>query len=227
MVELTGLPLVLCSENIDNVNISGAMRIKTGKYDNMTSTILHKYQDRPGEWENLSLCEYFHAVNNRNEHDNIVIPHFIGMTSTPTFPVTASYARATLIIHKPWRQAYFHKLTDTDCIQQFAKSIKDKTFPASVIMTYEKVKIQHSEDRTYVEPVQRTETFESDDHGITQEEAELIRLMSSLTANMGKSVNIKGAEYSRGTDYDWSKRIYNVSSKYTLHMKRIYNQPIF
>ncbi len=221
MVELTGLPLVLCSETIENVNISGAMRIKTGNHDNMASTILLKYQDRPEVWENLSFCEYFHVINNRDEHEKIVIPHFIGMSSTPTYPVTTSYARATLIIHKPWRHAYFHKLSDADCIQEFSKSIKNKTFPASVIMTYEKVKLQHSENRAFVEPVQRTETFESDDHGITQEEAELIRLMSSLTANMGKSVNINGTEYNRGADYDWSRRIYNVSSKYTLYMKRI------
>ena len=66
MVELTNLPLVISSEDIENVNISGAMKITTKYYNDKTSTLISRYQKRDSTLEKYSLCEFFHKEHNKN-----------------------------------------------------------------------------------------------------------------------------------------------------------------
>ena len=212
MVELTSLPLVLCSECIENINISGAMRI-TNKSTNQyrTNSLIDRYVNRSVEQNDWSLYQYIHEENKKKGKATQVIPHFVGMTSTPTYPPTVSYARATLIIHAPWREAIYHKISDAECLERFYLHIERKLFPTSVILTYKKVKMQHSENRHTLEPVQANEQYEADDMTIPKEEEEIIRALSSITSNMSRVIKIRGNEYNRGLKYDWSSRIYPVS----------------
>jgi len=85
------------------------------------------------------------------------------MTSSPTYPPAVSYARATLKIHVPWRQAKFHNLSDSECMNEFYRSIKNSVFPISVVLAHNKVKQQYSENRRSLEPVQTSETYENRD----------------------------------------------------------------
>ena len=137
------------------------------------------------------------------------------MTSSPTYPPVVSYARATLKIHISRRQAKFHNLSDSECMNEFYRCIKNSVFPISVVLAYNKVKQQYSENRCSLEPVQTSETYESRDEGISQEEKDLIRAMTSIATNMSQNITLNGNEYNRGLDYDWSRRIYPVSFYYT------------
>lgn len=216
MVELTNLPLTLCSEQIEIINISGAMKISRGHdTKEYTSSLLQRYQQRSNDFEEYSFCQYIHHEFKSKCFTKIVIPHFIGMTSSPTYPPTVSYARATLIVHIPWRQAKFHNLSDSECMNEFYRCIKNSVFPISVVLAYNKVKQQYSENRCSLEPVQTSETYESRDEGISQEEKDLIRAMTSIATNMSQNITLNGNEYNRGLDYDWSRRIYPVSFYYT------------
>jgi len=223
MVELTSLPLVICSETIENINISGAMKVndRNCKLDQF-STIIKQYQNRPGEQENLSLCEYIHQHKKDKQNTVSIIPHFIGMTSVPVYPPTVAYARATLIIHLPWRKAEYHIMKDSECITQFYLSIEAKKFPTSVILAYSKAKQQQQKGRQYLEPVHKQEQYEETDEGISKQEEDLIRAMKSITSNMSKSITLNGYDYNRGLHYDWSKRINNVSQNYTNCIKKAF-----
>ena len=221
MVELTGLPLVLCSEDIENINISGAMKIQNKGINDQSRTMIKQYQNRPDDMEQLSFCEFVHYENKAKNKTRTIIPHFIGMTSTPTYPPTISYARATLIIHSPWRSAIFHKLSDSECLKHFESNIRNSIFPRSVILTYHKVKSQYLEHRIYNEPTQSYEPNENSEDPITNEEQQLIRVMTSFSTTTNSTVNINGTEYNRGISYDWSKPIKYVSAKYTKCINQI------
>jgi hypothetical protein len=210
MVELTSLPLVISSEDIENVNISGAMRITTSNSNANDKTLISKYQKRDDTLEHCTLCEFFHKQNVNNNNNKSVIPHFVGMSSAPTYPVTSAYARATLIIHMPWRKPIYHMMTDNECISTFEHLMHNNTFPRSVKLAYQKEKSRYFENTKYLEPVQKQECYDNDDHEIPKEEMELIRLMTSISTNVQKSLNIVGVEYERGLTYDWSKRISEV-----------------
>jgi hypothetical protein len=226
MVELTNLPLVISSEDIENVNISGAMKITTKYYNDKTSTLISRYQKRDSTLEKYSLCEFFHKEHNKNiKNAKNVVPHFVGMSSTPTYPVTASYARATLIIHKPWREPMFHMLTDNECIDIFEKCLFENYFPRSVKLAYQKEKRRFLENKTNLEPLQQKECYDNDEHAMSQEETELVELMTSITSNLKQSVSIRGLDYDRGLTYDWSQRLPQVSesNEYTVMPKNNVN----
>jgi len=216
MVELTNLPLVLCTEDIRNVNISGAMKIKSGhEYTEQSTNLLRRYQNRPLQDESLSFCEFVHQEFKATKHKKTIVPHFVGMSSSPTYPPSIYYARAALIIHIPWRKAEFYVMSDADCLHQFQNMMKSKLFPASVIMAYNKCKQQYLENKLHTGPVQKEESYDDNDEGSSKEEHQLIRALSSFTSNMSTRMNINGTEYNRGIHYDWSKRIKPVSETKT------------
>ena len=61
-----------------------------------------------------------------------------------------------------------------------------------------------------LEPIQKLECYDNNEHEIAKEELELIRLMTSISTNVQKTLNIRGLEYDRGLTYDWSQRISQV-----------------
>jgi len=215
MVELTGLPLVLCSEDIENINISGAMKCQSHNNYNHDRSILRRYQNRHLDKDNLTFCEFIHQENNEKQRTKTIIPHFIGMASTPTYPPTASYARATLIIHTAWRNAEIHKLSDGECLRRFDTSIRTKALPASVMLSYNKIKSQYEEHRMYIEPTQKEEANNEELEEIGTEELTLIRVMRSFPTSASTNVNINGIVYNRGLTYNWSNPTIYVSEKHT------------
>jgi hypothetical protein len=219
MVELGNLPLVISSEDIENVNISGAMRITTSNRNTQEKSLISKYQRRDKMLDHMSLCEFFHREQANKNNTRTIIPHFVGMSSSPTYPVTIAYARATLIIHMPWREPIFHTMPDTECINTFEQLVHSDSFPRSVKLAYNKERCRYYENTTYLEPIQRLECYDHDEHQIAKEELELIRLMTSISTNVQKTLNIRGLEYDRGLTYDWSQRISQVCLYIKIHRK--------
>ena len=64
MILLGCLDLVLCSESIDKVSISGNVNITKNK---KTNTLLSKYKSRDLSMKNLSLHEFFHRTKNGSQ----------------------------------------------------------------------------------------------------------------------------------------------------------------
>ena len=78
------------------------MRVTT-KGKNRGKSFVQEYEERPHMYENISLRDYWYIT--KRKHGTIkTIPHFVGLCSKPTFPVTQGYARHVLVVNQPWRE---------------------------------------------------------------------------------------------------------------------------
>ena len=106
MCHLARLNLYLCSESIDTVSISGEYCLCS--YGEAKGSVLAKYSKRDDtNCKEMSLDQYFHYLKNPDSlrlHSNhkFIIPHYVGASSTPTYPPTEGYAKLVLILHVPW-----------------------------------------------------------------------------------------------------------------------------
>ena len=210
MVELAELPLVLCSEQIMQVSISGYHKITSKESD----TILSQYRRRPPQLANLSLYEFFHSTKNNSwSNKQTVIPHFVGGRSIPVYPVTSSYARATLLIHKPWNEAD-KTVNDTQWVKKFYQFIINDKCPDSVRIAFQRVKNRHDQNKTFKEPTAGGESYS--DVGCVELDKDTRDLMEHFTTfngNLSSQVFMQGLTVNRGIEYDWGKRIHQVSRK--------------
>jgi len=105
MCHLAKLDLVLCSESIETVSISGEYRLCTP--GESKSSFLAKYAKRDtAKWNDMSLHQYFHHIKNwsaprLSNSQKCIIPHYVGARSVPRYPPTEGYAKSVLILHVP------------------------------------------------------------------------------------------------------------------------------
>jgi len=92
MVILGGLDLVKSSEGIETVSVSGHYKLISTSHKDIVS----RYQKREKKYSHLSLKQFF------EEKKQNIIPHFVGGSGQPCYPVSESYARTTLLINRPW-----------------------------------------------------------------------------------------------------------------------------
>lgn len=61
--------------------------------------ILKRYKERHPDLEDMGLCKFvaLHFFPN-----SVVVPHFFGYSYEPSWPLTESYAKWTLVLYKPW-----------------------------------------------------------------------------------------------------------------------------
>jgi hypothetical protein len=101
MCELARLPMVICSDIIETVSLSGYTKLSDGIY-NGSKTLLTKYRNRTDGLQ-LSLHEFFHLVKNKSSRQGReYVPHHVGGSGQPIFPISENYARIELTKHKPW-----------------------------------------------------------------------------------------------------------------------------
>ena len=153
VVLLADLKLTDCTETIENVSISNSKKISAGDTDKsyQSKPFLQQYAKRPDQFEPATLHQYYHVVKNGIQHKanrKLMIPHFVGISGIPTFPVTNAYARHTLIVHKPWRTYP----TDQDWLREFDTFINQEDCPISARLSYERVMRRHYVKITHYEP---------------------------------------------------------------------------
>lgn len=211
MVLLSQLPLVMCSEIIKTVSISDSKKLSN---KTRTSKDLKSYSNRPKEDEDFSFAEFFEKQMNSEESqqsDKPVIPHFVGMRSTPTYPVTVDYARATLIVNKPWRtNTSPHLLSNDEVISAFQRYIESPRCPRSVKLSYLRVKKRYEDGREFAEYVDNEEANNAEEP-VDKEDALLQDVVTQLTKSINSTVNIWGKIFHKGLTYDWSERRNKVS----------------
>ena len=81
MCELAKLPMVICSESIETVSLSGCTKFKEANNAKSVNTVLANCRRREEDMEELSLHQLFHATKNKDKHGNTsktFIPHFVG-----------------------------------------------------------------------------------------------------------------------------------------------------
>ena len=197
MVLVGGLDLVKCSETIETVSISGQYRIQPGE----TNTLYKQYEKHPASLHHLSLDQFFDHVHNRG--GNATVPHYVGGRSQPVYPATEGYARASLIIHKPWHKGVKPFSDDIPVIDQFHEFIQSASCPVSLKIPYERMHYRHLEKLTNQEPV-AGDMNESSTCGIDEDIIEMLQI--AATFNAQNSDDLSGTyTFEKGESYEWDR----------------------
>ena len=183
VVLLADLKLTDCTETIENVSISNSKKISAGDTDKsyQSKPFLQQYAKRPDQFEPATLHQYYHIVKNGIQHKanrKLMIPHFVGISGVPTFPVINAYARHTLIVHKPWRTYP----TDQDWKKEFDAFIQHEDCPISARLSYERVMHRHYEKMTHYEP--KATDGDHDENNVSKEDEELLLLYGLKQSEM-------------------------------------------
>jgi hypothetical protein len=206
MCELAKLPAVICSETIESVSLSGYTKLHSDGM-NQTSTILSRYKNRAG-YENLSLHQYFHMIKNGTSRSRKeIIPHYVGGSGQPCFPVSQSYARTELMKHMPW-SSNKQLPPEDDMIATFQHFIDEQSCPLSVKLSFERSKLKVEQfKRGYQERVVYDQ-IESNpiDGAIDEDTSNALLLTQPLAAATNEIENIENDGLDLGKEYDWSKR---------------------
>ena len=136
-----------------------------------------------------------------------IIPHYVGGSTLPKFPVDESYGRAMLLIHQPWSEND-PLIGEGRWTELFEEFLQTDHCPSSVKIACERAR-QRSEKikaGAYIEPISGLDDFEPGDlYGEPSEEAcDIIELLSARMHNMPTNM-FQNLNCSKGEDYDWSK----------------------
>lgn len=215
MILAAGLDLVDCSDVIETVSLSGSYRLSRDK--SSRKTIVHKYANRDlsGPLAGLSLDQFYRELKHSNARGLTPIPHYVGGRSQPVYPVTSGYARAVLIIHKPWHESDPREdKDDISWIKEFEAFLEKPECPQTVKIPYERVKNRFIEKATHKEAVgeaMKEREVDEDDH----ETRELLDIVATFQQDVRPDDGMSAYKYHRGQDYDWGMRVFKVSRKPT------------
>jgi hypothetical protein len=213
MILVAGLDLVDCSDVIDTVSLSGAYKLSKDK--SARKTIVHKYakRDLDGPTADMSLDQYYRLMKHSHARGVSPIPHYVGGRSQPVYPVTSGYARAVLIIHKPWHESDPRDDNDdSSCIKAFEAFLETPSCPQTVKIPYERVKNRYFEKTTHKEAVGegiKEREVDADDH----ETRELLDIVATFQQGTRPDDGVSAYKYDRGYDFEWGKKVFKVSQE--------------
>lgn len=213
MCELAKLPMVICSETIETVSLSGALKVCNSPH---TSTFINRYKNRK-EHLNLSLHQYFHAVKNAHIPTKIkkeYIPHYVGGSGQPIYPISNSYARVELLKHKPWNKSV-QICSDEDYISKFEQFRSEDDCPSSVKLNCERAKLKFELLKRGIQEVIAPEREYS--NSVEYVEDDEVRDVLHASDNLLEMTNaleeLENSGFDFGKNYNWSKRHYKVSKR--------------
>ena len=169
----------------------------------------------------MSLWQYFHHEHNEKlKHgDTYYIPYATGLNSRPTYPVTSSYARGSLIKHYPWSQHnLLHIGTDDDAMNSFREFIQDDNCPSILRLEFKRAKSHYDNRRKHVEPtntniepncgIQSSSNEHIDDNDEYETQC-VVKAMNSVTKCMQHEFVYKGETFDKGIHHEWDIRLCN------------------
>ena len=199
MVLLGNLDLTLCSETIESVSISNSTSLRNSDEKCVDKTFITKYKKRPLSEENSSIHSYFHCIKNDSSNKKVIIPNFVGVSGTPTFPVTETYARHVLIVYKP-RREYPKKM---DWIFEFNNFINSKHCPDSARMGYERVMRRYYDKMMHYDP--KSSQPDHSKNPVSDDDLDLIALLGLNTPENTDSEIALLHGLDLGTSFVWDK----------------------
>lgn len=215
MCEIGKLPMVICSEFIDTISLSGAVKVSNGVNSNYT-TFLSRYNKRNIHLDK-SLHQFFHLTKNthtRSTSKKEFVPHYVGGGGQPTYPVSRKFARVEILKHMPWsKNNPLPDINETNVIEQFEEFRKSEHCPVSVLIALERAKNRvEMKKKGYTEPT--TEDIEESqlmDPVIDEETRDLVHLTNNLVERTNIFESLENSGFDIGRNYEWSKRINKVS----------------
>ena len=197
MVLLSGLPLVSCSEKIKTVSVSGYAKVSTKQ----STSLVAQYRNRSSSKADMSLHEYFFDIHSKSNEEHV--PHYVGSSTTPRHPITEAYARAMLIIHKPWIGT--SRTNPGSKINEFSQFLSSDRCPKSVKLAQARAKERYENGSRYKEPTAQNEdsggTFGVD--GIDQEAMDFLRFAAAFSRTRRTPDGQTTNSFHRGLDFNW------------------------
>ena len=211
MVELADLPLVLCSEQIETINLSGSYKLTSTTHRDLVT----KYRKAAVRDHTLSLHDFVTAQLKQKGKGVTIIPHYVGANGQPKYPPTKEYARAVLLVHKPWANFSPPKLTDMQWLDEFNSFITSPDCPQSVALEYARVKERYLSKRP--DEAIATEECYRDNSDLQSDFDEATRDILGIVTNNSAPTDpyfcVNDFHLDKGLNYNWSKRVL-VSGNY-------------
>lgn len=197
MVMLGNLELVLCSESISNISISSSKRLRKAESNIDDSSFVTEYEKRSPLFEDKNMYDYWNLTRNYPGCKQYIIPNFVGVNGTPTYPVTESYARHTLIVFKPWRKYPRQDSWKRD----FENYIHSPTVHIAAYLPYKRVFDRFIKRTVYAEP--RAEHMHCSKDGMSKDDENIINLCGLCKSDDidRDTAIIKSLE--KGIDFQW------------------------
>ena len=202
MVLLGELDLVLCSDTVETVSISNSATLRQADEAHVDKTFITNYTKRTRNYSDLSLREFFHLQKNsdpKTGKKKEIIPHFVGVSGLPTFPVTESYARHTLIVYKPWTKYP----SRGEWITEFDEFINSPNCPPSAKLGYERVMCRHYDKMTHYEV--KSTSVDHTSNPVSSEDADLIALTGLGNPKETDAETVSFLKMDKGLDFKWDK----------------------
>lgn len=207
MVQLMNLNLVICTETIETVSISGSYRVQDGEQ----KTVLKKYLNKHYSQNHLSLHKFFMATKNPpGKVGKKIIPHYVGGQSQPRYPVTEGYARATFIIHRPWSKEVDAFDKSKSCIPDFKRFVEQSDCPAEVEIPYKRMLWRYLSCTEFREPTGK-DMEQNPLDGVDDDIVDLLDIGATLYAPDDID-DFEQHHFEKGEDFDWTVRSQEVST---------------
>jgi hypothetical protein len=198
-VLLSGLELFSCTETIESVSISNSKALRDKEDTTTNKSLIKKYRDRPFQQRYLSLYDFFFMEKGKKRSSKEVIPHFVGISGTPTYPVTENYARHVLTVYRPWIK-YPENL---QWIEEFERFMNSGRAPSSAQMHYLRVMNRYFDRMLQYEP--KSTHCDHTKNPITSEDQQLIDLLGlKATDDVDYDTSLI-KQLNRGLDFEWDK----------------------
>jgi len=109
VVQLGNLPLFECSEKIEIISVNEG-KIIDAEGNISKSNQMQQYSNRREEFHHLSFYQWQIEKRKKKNCSKEFIPHIVGPSTKPVFPLNERYAKSALKIHFPWKgkfESYF------------------------------------------------------------------------------------------------------------------------
>ena len=132
----------------------------------------------------------------------ISIPHPVGLSGKPIFPLTEEYAKCALLMHKPWTSTkilLFEKKGDVTAIEEYLAYIQDDKCSLHLKTTYQIALAMYIREQCYID-INDMRQYDSDD--IDSDTEDIINAYGSKTAQAPDD-----NEFDFGLSHDWSQSL--------------------
>ena len=215
--------MVICSDVIETVSLSGYTKLSFDDHCNTSNTILTRYKNRTTDLH-LSLHEFFHNTKNQSsKKGREYVPHYVGGSGQPVYPVSENYARVELMKHKPWSSTNDLSLL-TNVIDEFESFIGDSRCPLTVKLSYERAKLKYTQRlRGQKETLSEDQEFSNPTSNVVDKDTLDTLAIANIIGDVTNTIeNMENSEINSGKNYDWAKRIHEVSVFCTFLFKSNY-----
>ena len=211
MCHVGRLPLFLCSENIENVSLSGYRRIGTDSQ--AQTTFITTYANRL-ECYNMSLDQYFDYKKNKQSRysKQNIIPNYVGGKIECLYPLMGSQARSFLMVYTPWSRRFPHEGKPNDVlVKLFEEFLRSQQCPPSLKYAYLKARDTYLYDlKQPVNICQPLSTNLNEAMQIDDQAHDIAALTALLPCNFDHSEFSLQHRYNFGEDHDWTAQTYQV-----------------